>query len=87
MALGIACVVIGFLGRGEIRDRLAQEQIVGTSGSSIAGQAVNTGSEAKAFADTIRTHTLEATGGLTYAEMPGAVFAKGGDPVPETQVD
>jgi hypothetical protein len=87
VALGIACVVIGFLGRGEVRDRLAQEQIVGTPDSSIAGQSVDTGSEAKAFGDTIRTHTLEATGGLTYAEMPRAVFAQGGDPVPEAQVE
>lgn len=85
--LGIACVVIGFAGRGEVRNRLAQEQIVGTPDSSIPGQSVDTGSEAKAFADIMRTHTLEATGGLTYAEMPRAVFAKGGDPVPEAQVD
>ena len=85
--LGIACVVIGFAGRGEVRDRLAQEQIVGTPDSSIPGQSVDTGSEAKAFADTIRKHTLDATDGLTYAEMPRAVFAKGGKPVPDAQVD
>jgi hypothetical protein len=79
--------VIGFAGRGEVRDRLAQEQIVGTPDSSIAGQSVDTGSEAKAFADTMRIHTLDATDGLTYAEMPRAVFAKGGKPVPDAQAD
>jgi hypothetical protein len=87
VGLAVALVVIGLVGRGEVHDRLSQEQIVGTPDSSIAGEEVDTGSEAKAFADTIRKHTLEATGGLTYAEMPRAVFAKGGDPVPEDQVD
>jgi hypothetical protein len=48
---------------------------------------VDTGSEATAFADIMRVHTLEATGGLTYAEMPRAVFADSGKPVPDEQVD
>ena len=39
------------------------------------------------FADTIRKHTLEATGGATYAEMPRTVFEDSGKPVPEDQVD
>ena len=85
--LGIACIVVGFLGRAEVSDRLQQEQIVGTPDSSIAGETVDTGGEAKTFADTIRKHTLEATGGLTYAEMPRAVFAATDKPVPEDQVD
>ena len=37
--------------------------------STIPGQKVDTGSEAQAFADVIRKHTLEATGGKTYAQM------------------
>jgi len=36
---------------------------------SIAGESVNTGSEARCFAQYMRIHTLEATGGLTYAQM------------------
>lgn len=87
IALGVACVVIGFLGRADVHDRLAEEQIVGTPDSSIAGETVDTGSEAKVFADTIRKHTLEATGGETYAEMPRAIFKDGGDPVPEEEVE
>jgi len=37
---------------------------------SVAGETVDTGKEAKCFADYMRIHTLEATGGKTYAEMP-----------------
>jgi hypothetical protein len=37
---------------------------------SVADERVDTGSEARCFADYIRIHTLEATGGQTYAEMP-----------------
>lgn len=85
--LGIACIVVGFLGRADVRDRLEQEKIVGTPDSSIAGEPVDTGSEAKTFADTIRKDTLEATGGLTYAEMPRAVFKDTGKPVPGDQAE
>ena len=37
---------------------------------SVAGETIDTGSEAKCFADYMRIHALEATGGKTYAEMP-----------------
>jgi hypothetical protein len=37
---------------------------------SVAGEEVDTGKEAKCFADYMRIHTLEATGGKTYAQMP-----------------
>jgi len=36
----------------------------------VAGETVDTGKEAKCFADYMRVHTLEASGGKTYAEMP-----------------
>jgi hypothetical protein len=36
---------------------------------SVAGKEIDTGDEAKAFAGYMRIHTLESTGGLTYAEM------------------
>ena len=36
---------------------------------SVAGEEVDTGSEARCFASYMRIHALEATGGLTYAEM------------------
>jgi hypothetical protein len=37
---------------------------------TVAGEDVDTGKEAKCFADYMRIHTLEATGGKTYAQMP-----------------
>jgi hypothetical protein len=36
----------------------------------VAGEKIDTGSEAKCFASYMRIHALEASGGLTYAEMP-----------------
>jgi hypothetical protein len=44
---------------------------------SVANQAIDTGSKARCFADYMRIHTLEATGGLTYAEMPRYVDRNG----------
>jgi hypothetical protein len=37
--------------------------------STVAGQSVDTGSEARCFAQYMNIHTLEATGGYTYSEM------------------
>ena len=85
--LGVAMIAIGLVGRGEVQDRLAEEQIVGTPDSPIPGEEVDTGDEAKAFADVIRKHTLEATGGQAYSEMPRAVDKKTGEPVPDDQAD
>jgi hypothetical protein len=69
IAFGIGAVYMGFDGRDRVRDDLAREQIVGTPDSTIPNQKVDTGSEAQAFANVMRKHTLEATGGQTYAEM------------------
>ena len=46
---------------------------------SVAGKKIDTGSEARAFATYMRIHSLEATGGLTYAQM-GRWTAKPGTP-------
>lgn len=69
IAFGAGALYMGFDGRDRVRDDLAREQIVGTEDSSIPGQKVDTGKEAEAFAAVIRKHTLEATGGKTYAQM------------------
>jgi hypothetical protein len=54
---------------------------------SVAGKAIDTGGEARCFAQYMRIHTLEATGGFTYSQMgrvqakpdaPAAQLAKGG---------
>src|SRR3954453_19678833 len=77
VAFGIGAVYMGIDGRGYVRDNLAAEKIVGTEDSTIPGQKVDTGSEAKAFADVMRKHTLEATGGQTYAQMGRYLDANG----------
>ena len=77
IAFGIGAAVIGFQGRDRVGTELAREQIVGTPDSTIPGQLVNTGGEAQAFAKVMRKHTLEATGGKTYAQMPQFLDASG----------
>ena len=47
--------------------------------TSVAGKPINSGDRARAFAGYMRIHTLEATGGLTYAQM-GRYTAKPGAP-------
>ena len=57
---------------------------------SVAGKDINTGDRAHAFAGYMRIHALEATGGLTYAEMPRYATADGkgtNDPAQAVQVN
>src|SRR5215216_1346261 len=77
IAFGIGATIIGIDGRDRVQTELGREQIVGTPDSTIPNQLVNTGSEAQAFAKTMRKHTLEATGGKTYAQMPRFLDAAG----------
>ena len=70
IAFGVGSIYTGIDGRDRVQSDLAREQIVGTPDSTIPGQLVDTGSEAQAFAKVMRKHTLEATGGKTYAQMP-----------------
>jgi hypothetical protein len=77
IAFGIGAIYMGIDGRGYVRDNLAAEKIVGTEDSTIPGQKVDTGAEAQAFAKVMRKHTLEATGGQTYAEMGRFLDANG----------
>jgi hypothetical protein len=44
---------------------------------SVAKQAIDTGARARCFAQYMRIHALEATGGLTYAQMPRYATADG----------
>jgi hypothetical protein len=46
---------------------------------AVAGEAINSGPRARAFASYMRIHALEATGGYTYAQM-GRFTAKPGTP-------
>ena len=44
---------------------------------SVAGKKVDNGSAARCFASYMRVHALEATGGLTYSQMPRYASADG----------
>ena len=46
---------------------------------SVAGKDINTGARARTFAQYMRIHSLEATGGLVYAQM-GRYLDKAGKP-------
>jgi hypothetical protein len=71
IALGIGSILTGLNGRSEVRDTLKQEQIVGTPDmdKQIANKPVDTGEKAKLFADGMRMHALEASGGQVYSQM------------------
>jgi len=75
---GAAALYMGFDGRSTVQDSLKQEQIyfgeasdpaVAKYADQWAGQQVTTGEQARAFAKIMREHTLESSGGLTYAQM------------------
>jgi hypothetical protein len=78
VAFGIGALYMGIDGRSTVRDSIKQEQItfgeatdpaVAEHAKQWAGQQVKTGDQARAFALVMREHTLESTGGLTYAQM------------------
>ena len=79
IAFGAGALFMGVQGRGEVRDNLKREQIVGTPdmAKSVANKQVLTGAQAKAFAKGMRKHTLEATDGQTYAQMGRYLTAAG----------
>jgi hypothetical protein len=87
IAFGIVVIVLGIWGISFTRDHLKQEGItfgpasdpaVAEHAEQWAGQQVTTGSQALAFANVMREHTLASTGGLTYAEM--GQFQSAADP-------
>src|SRR3954447_22844926 len=77
IAFGVGAIYMGVDGRSRVHSELAREQIVGTPDSTIPGQKVDTGAKAQAFAKVMRKHTLEATGGQTYAQMGRFLDANG----------
>ena len=75
---GIAAIALGVNGYTTTRDAINDEGItfgsaddpaVAKHASQWADEQVTTGDQARAFAKIMREHTLESTGGLTYAEM------------------
>jgi hypothetical protein len=77
---GIVAIFLGVNGFTTVRDSVADEQIFFSTqadedpatdryASQWYGEQVKTGDQARAFANIMRTHQLERTGGLTYAAM------------------
>src|SRR3954449_12336680 len=79
IAFGAGSLVTGVNGRADVRSNLKAEQIVGTpdKAKSVANKQVTTGAQAKAFANGMRKHALEATGGQTYSQMGRYLTASG----------
>jgi len=76
IAFGVTALAMGISGRSTVKSNLAAEQIYfgdaatdPTVPKQYSKQLVDTGAEARAFAKMMRVHTLEATQGLTYAQM------------------
>ena len=91
-AFGIGAIAIGATGLSDVRDELAQQRIVAgedaaelTDGRLQAGDEIDTGAEARAFADIMEAHTLAATGGKRYAEMGRFLTESGEDTNDESQ--
>jgi hypothetical protein len=91
IAFGVAVIVLGAWGFTFVRDSIKDEGIVFGPASDPAvaehaekwaGEPVETGSQALAFAEIMREHTLSATGGLTYAEM--GQYQSAADPADKT---
>jgi len=75
---GVVAIFMGLNGLNTTRDAIKAEGVTfGTADDPAvakyadkwAGQQVTNGDQARAFAKVMRMHTLEATGGLTYAQM------------------
>jgi len=90
IVFGVVAIFMGANGFNTTRDSIKSEGITfGTADDPAvakyadqwAGEQVTTGDQARAFAKVMRMHTLEATGGLTYAAMGRYQSAsKPGDP-------
>src|SRR5262245_3788219 len=61
------------------REAVTEAGLTGISipSCSVAGKTINTGGEARCFAQYMRIHALEGSSGLTYAQMPRYATADG----------
>jgi hypothetical protein len=75
---GVVAIIMGASGYNTTRDAIKAEGItfgaaddpaVAKYAEQWAGEQVTNGDQARAFAKVMREHTLDSTGGLTYAEM------------------
>ena len=86
VAFGIGAIAIGISGYNDVRDEIAQQKIVAgddaaelTGGALQPGEEIKTGAQARAFADIMEHHTLDATQGKRYAEMGRFLTPEGTD--------
>ena len=84
IAFGVAAIVMGVNGRGDVRAAISEQKITATpdaaeitKGELEPGQAIKTGAQARAFADIMEFHALEATQGKRFAEMGRFLTASG----------
>ena len=78
IAFGVAAISMGIDGRATVRDSLKQEQIVfgaaddpavAKFAAEWAEKPLQTGAQARAFAQVLHEHALEGSDGLAYAQM------------------
>lgn len=85
LAAGVYTVARGFDAKAQVRDELTAQKIVTPDDASIPGVPVVDAATAQSMADIIGYHSLEATGGRTYAEMGRFLAADGGDTSDEAE--
>src|SRR4051794_23284586 len=81
---GVYTMYRGFDAKDQVKHELVAQNITTTPDAQelvgvAPGLLVNSSARAKAMADIIDHHSLEASGGLTYSEM-GRFMVAGGDP-------
>jgi hypothetical protein len=84
IAFGVAAIFMGVNGRSDVRAAISEQKITATpdaaeitKGKLEPGQAIKTGAQARAFADIMEFHALEATEGKRFAEMGRFLTASG----------
>lgn len=77
-AAGLGMIAVGLWARREVARALAEERIVGTSDMTPPNAAVTSAAAARALAGTIRSRTVAAAGGRTYAETDEFLTPDGG---------
>jgi hypothetical protein len=76
VAFGVVALLMSINARSDVRAAIAEQKITATpdaaeitNGKLEPGQPIKTGADARAFADVMEFHALEATEGQRYAEM------------------
>jgi hypothetical protein len=84
LAGGIYTVTQGLDARAQVRDELVTQAITTPEDASIPNVAVTDAATAQSMADIIGVHSLEATGGRSYAELGRYLTPDGTDTSDET---